>query len=680
MERLASRGSAVGPDVKAQHGDGLPARTNNHEGGSSIRERTRMTNNGLAAAREARTLGPVHDLERHLPAEWWRTLFNAVYLKTDGDVVENSASTSSDVDLLVESAGLTPDDRVLDLCCGQGRHALELARRGFGHVTGLDRSRYLVRLARKRNKQLGLNATFREGDARKFRLAPESFSCVAVMGNSFGYFERAEDDLAVLSSIWRVLKPGGRVVLDVVDGDWMRQHYEPRSWEWIDENHFVCRERALAEDKQRLISREIVTHAERGVIADQFYAERLYSYQELESLLARAGFTEIRQGAEPVTHSDRHQDLGMLSRRVCLVAYKPAVVTRRPRKGPLFPKVLVLQGDPSLPDDVKREGVFAEEDLDTIRRMRNALGALEEYEFSYWDKHEELMTYFQQERPDFVFNLCDEGFMNDPFKELHVTALLEMLNIPYSGAGPRALGLCYDKALVRSVAQSLDIPVPLESFFGADDQMATLPSVFPALVKPNFGDSSQGITKDAVVNNKEEFVAYWEWLRAEFPERPLLVQEFLSGPEYSVGVVGNVGSGFLVLPVLEVDYSKLDPALPKILGYESKWAPDSPYWNDIACKKAELDEAARRLLVDNSLLLFERLGCRDYARFDFRTDADGCIKLLEANPNPGWCWDGKMNIMAGLAGYSYEELLGKIIEAAQLRYGAAPALEHAHVN
>jgi len=634
--------------------------------------------NGTGAPRETKTLGPVHDLERHLPSEWWRTLFNAVYLKTDGDVVENMAGTESDVELLVQSAQLQPEDTILDLCCGQGRHALELARRGFAHVTGLDRSRYLVRLARKRNKAAGLTANFREGDARKLRLPPESFSCVAVMGNSFGYFERAEDDLSVLNSIWRVLKPGGRVVLDVVDGEWMRQKYEPRSWEWIDENHFVCRERALAQDGQRLISREIVTHAERGVIADQFYAERLYAYPELEALLRRAGFSEIRQGAEPVTHSDRHQDLGMLSRRICVVAYKPAIVAKRPRRGPLYPKVLVLQGDPSLPDDVKREGVFAEEDLDTIRRMREALGSLKEYSFSYWDNHAELFHFLEQQRPDFVFNLCDEGFMNDPFKELHVTAVLEMLGIPYSGAGPRALGLCYDKALVRSVAQSLDIPVPLESFFGADDQMATLPSVFPALVKPNLGDSSQGITKDAVVNNKEEFVAYWEWLRAEFPDRPLLVQEFLSGPEYSVGVVGNAGFDFLVLPVLEVDYSGLDPALPKILGYESKWAPDSPYWNDITCKKAELDAATKRALVDDSLRLFERLGCRDYARFDFRTDSDGCIKLLEANPNPGWCWDGKLNIMAGFAGYTYDELLCLIIEAAQLRYGAAPAMERAN--
>src|SRR3981081_3057697 len=95
----------------------------------------------------ARTLCPVPDLERHLPSDWWRTLFNSLYLETDGDIIENERNTEQEVDLLVRSAGLQRNDRLLDLCCGQGRHSLELARRGFQYVTGLDRSRYLIRLA-----------------------------------------------------------------------------------------------------------------------------------------------------------------------------------------------------------------------------------------------------------------------------------------------------------------------------------------------------------------------------------------------------------------------------------------------------------------------------------------------------------------------------------------------------
>jgi D-alanine-D-alanine ligase len=74
-------------------------------------------------------------------------------------------------------------------------------------------------------------------------------------------------------------------------------------------------------------------------------------------------------------------------------------------------------------------------------------------------------------------------------------------------------------------------------------------------------------------------------------------------------------------------------------------------------------------------LLFERLGCRDYARFDFRSDARGEIKLLEVNPNPGWCWDGKLNYMASYEGLRYADLMRMIIEAGQERvaYMAKPA-------
>src|SRR5215469_8128803 len=279
-----------------------------------------------------RTLGPVSDLERHLPSDWWRTLFNSLYLETDGDIIENDRNTAEEVDLLIRSVGLERNDRILDLCCGQGRHSLDLARRGFSHVIGLDRSRYLIRLARKRAKQSGLQVSFHEGDARRFRLGEAEFHSVCLLGNSFGYFERPEDDLAVLEAVKRALSSGGALVMDLMDGEWMRCHFEPRSWEWVDQNHLVCRERDLAEDGDRLISREVVVHAERGVIADQFYAERLYSKERLEALLAGAGFGNLRFHSLPAPDSHRSQDLGMVAHRLFLTGQAP----RRPRRQQRF--------------------------------------------------------------------------------------------------------------------------------------------------------------------------------------------------------------------------------------------------------------------------------------------------------------------------------------------------------
>ncbi|HTV43752.1 MAG TPA: methyltransferase domain-containing protein [Stellaceae bacterium] len=617
-----------------------------------------------------RTLGPVSDLERHLPSDWWRTLFNSLYLETDGDVIENDRNTGEEVDLLIGSAGIERNDRILDLCCGQGRHALELARRGFSRVTGLDRSRYLIRLARKRARQRGLSVSFHEGDARRFRLGDAEFHSVCILGNSFGYFERPEDDLAVLEAVKRALASGGTLVMDLMDGDWMRRHFDQRSWEWVDQNHFVCRERDLAGDGDRLISREVVVHAERGVIADQFYAERLYSKERLEALLAGTGFANIRFHPLLAPNSSRNQDLGMVAHRLFLTCAAPNRPRRAPRHSPSIADIAVILGDPRLPDPVKRNGQYNDEDIDTIDRLKTALRELTDYRFRFLDNHASLYADLRANRPPFVLNLCDEGFNNNAFMEPHVPALLETLDIPYSGAGPNCLGLCYDKSLVRAIAQSIDVPVPAETYCNSDDLAATIPSVFPALIKPNYGDSSIGIGPDAVVHSWEEAIAGLGRLRERMPRCPILIQEFLTGPEYSIGIIGNPGQGYRVLPPLEVDYSDLDPGLPHLLPYEAKWLPESPYWSQIGYRQARLNEEARRKLVDYASILFERLGCRDYARFDFRADAQGEIKLLEVNPNPGWCWDGKLNLMAEMAGLRYCDLLRLIIEAAQERVAA----------
>lgn len=630
-----------------------------------------MSNNVLEPPK-TRTLGPVADLEKHLPSDWWRTLFNSLYLKTDGDVVENTDNTLVEVDTLIKAVNLKPEHHVLDLCCGQGRHVIELQRRGFDHVIGFDRSRYLIRTAKKRAQQLNLCVRFSEGDARKIRLPESSLDCVVMFGNSFGYFESQEDDIAVLNSILRVLKSNGHIVMDIVNGEWMRDNFEKRSWEWIDQNQFVCRERSLSEDATRIISREVIVHAEKGVIADQFYAERLYTYPEIEAILTSLNFTDIKLHADIIGQSVRNQDLGMMANRMFISAVAPtkkvSAQTSKIRRS-----LLVLLGDPKMPDTIKRDGHFNEEDLETINQLKLALSQLN-YSVKYLDNHKKLIDYLTQYKPDFVFNLCDEGFNNKAEQELHVPALLEMLDIPYSGAAPAALALCYNKSIVRAVAQSIEIPVPLETYHHPGDQAATLPSIFPAILKPNLGDSSIGITQEAVVYDSESLVAHLDHLKCTLPNTPILIQEYLTGIEYSVGVIGNPG-GFTVLPILVVDYSQLPKGLPHILGYESKWHPSSPYWNTIRYVQADLDVETERLLIDYSTLLFERLNCRDYARFDFRADENGTIKLLEVNPNPGWCWDGKLNLMAGFAGKTYSELLSMILEAFLERVALKQAMD-----
>ncbi|MBN2134985.1 MAG: class I SAM-dependent methyltransferase, partial [Acidobacteria bacterium] len=230
------------------------------------------------------SLGPVQNLEEYVSPEWWNKIFNSLYLKTDGDVVEDLKITKSEIDLITDILNPASDAKILDLCCGQGRHCIEMASRGYTNVAGLDRSHYLIQKAKERSRGGGLLINFREGDARKLPYPTDSFDYVLILGNSFGYFETLQDDLQVLKEITRILKPWGKLLVDLTDGEYVKKNFNERSWEWINNKLFVCRERSLAEDGERLVSREVVTNVTKGVIADQFYAERLYSRDGLKTL------------------------------------------------------------------------------------------------------------------------------------------------------------------------------------------------------------------------------------------------------------------------------------------------------------------------------------------------------------------------------------------------------------
>ncbi len=637
----------------------------------SVRSNNNSTNIKTAPKR---SLGPVSNLEEYVQADWWRRIFDSVYIKTDGDVVDDAKITKMEVDYIERVLNLKPDDKILDLCCGQGRHSLELARRGFRNVEGLDRSHYLIQKAKMQAKKEVLPVKFREGDARKLPYPEDTFDVVLILGNSFGYFETIEEDIKVLKEVFKVLKPWGRILIDIADGEYLARNFQPRSWEWMDKKHFVCRERSLSVDKKKLISREVVVHVEKGVIADRFYAERLYTKEEIDQLLKATGFSDITFHGEIKTESQRGQDLGMMERRILVSAiakkeWQPFKIRKRENTK----NVIVLLGDPSKPDPIRPNRLFDEDDFYTIAELKNALKELQNTEnrrnFSFLDNHSTLIYDLVKLKPkiDYVFNLCDEGFDNDPRKEAHIPALLEILGIPYTGAGPQCLIYCYDKSVVRGVAREMGIPTAPAFIIKPEDTIFELQINFPVIVKPNFGDSSFGINQKSVAYNIEELINAIIEIRGKFGyDKPILVEKFLTGKDLTCGIIGNPPDDYIVLPIGEEDYSALPPEFPRICGYEAKWLPDSPY-HSIRTIKADLPERTAQFIVECSLKLFERLGCRDYARFDWRLDEEGNPHLLEVNPNPGWCWDGHLAKLGELAGYSYPEVLSLILRSAEKR-------------
>ncbi len=613
--------------------------------------------------------GPVENLEMHLRPDWWKRIFNSMYLKTDADVVDDKEISAYEVGLFEGVLKPVKDAAILDLACGQGRHIIEFARRGYVHLFGLDRSNFLISRAKKTIAKENLFVNFKEGDARKLPYKNDSFDFVVILGNSFGYFERLEDDIKILKEIFRVLKPNGKFLIDVADGSFLKDNFSPRSWEWIDKKHFVCRERSLAKDNERLISREVITHIDKGVIVDQFYAERLYTNDSLTELLRKIGFKNTQFHGAMSPDSKRNQDLGMMERRlICtteVIKEWTPIKKQRPARN-----VVVLLGDPNLKDVIKPNLVFDGDDFETIDRLKMALSLLPDYKFTYLNNHSSFFSDLQKLKPktDFVFNLCDEGFFNEATKELHVPAMLEMLGIPYTGSNPQCLAYCYDKSLIRGIAHEIGVPVADAFFIKPQDNIFEMNIQFPVIAKPNFGDSSFGITQKNVAYNIEQLNDAILSIRDKFGfDKPILVEELLTGAELTVGIIGNPPDNYSILPIIEEDYSQLPADLPRICGYEAKWVNDSPYFKCLKSIPAVLDEELKQFIEISSLKLFERLGCSDYVRFDWRLDADGNPHLLEVNPNPGWCWDGHLAKMAGIAQMNYSQMLEAILKAAENR-------------
>ena len=334
---------------------------------------------------------------------------------------------------------------------------------------------------------------------------------------------------------------------------------------------------------------------------------------------------------------------------------------------PIFPHIAVLFGDRGRPDSVRPNGALTPIDIEDQRVLKAALDALPGYRFSYISNHATLAADLQKLDPDLVLNFCDEGYGNDPAMEPHIPALLEMLHIPYTGAGPACLAKCYDKSLVGAVAKSLDIPVPAEKWVSAENPVLPDWHYFPALVKLNRADNSVSIDEGSIVKNKAELAARLTHLQRHFHGRDIVVQEYLPGTEYNLMLLGNAGN-HQFLQAFEWDFSEAVGLAPIITYAEKYDMPDSPYHGKVDTIPANLSADQLALLQNYAMRLAQRLESYDYAKFDFRAAADGTIKLIEVNPNPSWGSSAFVDKNDTRAGLQYGDIIRFILESAQLRY------------
>lgn len=284
---------------------------------------------------------------------------------------------------------------------------------------------------------------------------------------------------------------------------------------------------------------------------------------------------------------------------------------------------------------------------------------------------EDLKSRKEKGEIDLVLQFCDSGWMNNSRAEAQIVGFIEMLDLPYTGASSRTISLSYDKYAILEIAESLGVPIPKTFYVENDEELETLKTqiAYPAFVKPSSTDGSFGITEKSVCKTPQDIDAAMKMIREDFGvDCPILVQEFLDGRDINVGVLGYCEKNGepRALPITEEDYSALPENLPKILGFESKWDPESPYWN-IKTRPTTLTKEVQDKVIEWSLRLFKRLDIHDYCRFDWRLDSQGHPRLIEVNPNCGWCWDGHLTKTANLCDIDYSSVLKVIMESALYR-------------
>lgn len=269
-------------------------------------------------------------------------------------------------------------------------------------------------------------------------------------------------------------------------------------------------------------------------------------------------------------------------------------------------------------------------------------------------------------KPDLVFNLTEHHRGNRAMDK-HIAAALELLRLPYTGAGPIGLMLCRDKGMTKRLLSHHRIRVPDFTTVPLGRPMPKKKIEFPVIVKPGFEDGSDGIANASIVRNDAELAERIRMLH-ERMNQTVICEEYIAGREIYVGMTGN--QRITVYPAREVRFGP-DNTGPEIAtsrvkldeAYRTKWG--------IEFTHAELPPELERKAAHIGKRVYRILQLRDYGRIDIRITEDGKLVVLEANPNPDLAMGDEVAEAAEKAGVSYRQLIKRIVSLARQRAGDA---------
>jgi D-alanine-D-alanine ligase len=324
--------------------------------------------------------------------------------------------------------------------------------------------------------------------------------------------------------------------------------------------------------------------------------------------------------------------------------------------------------DATCEDDEPPPDLLAECDSDeTIQAVTAALRT--RHDVVPIEADEDAYPRLRDLRPDMVFNIAER--LHGPNREAHIPVLCEILGLPYTGSDPLTLSLCLDKSRAKEILSYHGIPnAPFWTLEPGQAAPADIP--LPAIVKPLFEGSSKGIKDRNVVRTRAELESLVAEVTGAY-KQPAIVERFLAGREFTVGVLGS-HPGLEILPIVEIDYSGLPAGANPIYSFEAKWVwdtPDKPL-RIFSCP-ADIPAALRARIEDVVAATCRVLRIKDWCRIDVRLDEAGEPNIIEANPLPGILPNPEENSClpkaARTAGYTYQDLILRVVEEAKSRYG-----------
>lgn len=277
----------------------------------------------------------------------------------------------------------------------------------------------------------------------------------------------------------------------------------------------------------------------------------------------------------------------------------------------------------------------------------------------------EIVNVLNDRRPDLVFNLTEQ-FGGDRRLDKNIAALLEILDIPFTGSGATGLMLCRDKGLCKQLLSLHKIRVPGFAFLPLNRAFRVPKTLrYPLVVKPAFEDSSEGISNASLAANEEALRERVQFVHERW-QQAVIAEEYIEGRELYVSVLGN--KKLDVLPIRECLFNSDEAKGPQMATYRVKFnAKYRQKWN-ITFGFAELDPAVIKNVERVCKRIYRVLQIRDYGRIDLRLTPDNKLVILEANPNPDIAYGEEFAESAHKAGISYEKLLDHILQVALRRY------------